>query len=278
MCEVRGAHVCGREPARPVEHPGLGVQARGGGVVRDPNLCARLLQLLQRFELRGARVRGRQKPNASPLLGMPPDGRQQRSDAGAPNERHDHVDAGRGRELRQQLLPNAGLIRGIGEQCRIQQRRPRRFDGLHGTVGEISRDLGEHVTCSDGPLRAYFALGDGCVDLIDERARQLDGGTHAVVWVDHGERALDDLGHVQRNAIPGLARPQRSSVRLQVLAKPLQLTKELFSDEGLVEAALEGHWSDGTTSASTTLGSWRPILRNQSRERAGSTALRVPVG
>ena len=98
--EVRRADVRGRVAALAVEDPRLRVEPRRRSVVRDLDLGAEPLQLVESALLRAVRVRRRQDPQRLACLAMPPQRVGQRPHAAPADERHDDVDRVRRRRPR----------------------------------------------------------------------------------------------------------------------------------------------------------------------------------
>ena len=75
-----------------MKQPGFGVQARTGRVIRDADVCAGLLEILQCSEFGRSGVGGGEYAQASPDVAMAVQQFQQRADAGPSNKCHQHVD------------------------------------------------------------------------------------------------------------------------------------------------------------------------------------------
>jgi len=129
-----------------MEDPGLRVQPRRGGVVRDLDLGAEPQQLVERA-LRGA-VRVGRSQDSQPLarLAMPPQHIDQRPHAAPTDERHHDVDRIRRRHLGAEFVPDRRLARRVGEDGRIEERRERAHDRLRAPVGETSQQRDQHAS------------------------------------------------------------------------------------------------------------------------------------
>ena len=113
--EIRRADVGGRETTAPLEDPGLGMQARGPGVVGDSDLCAEFGQLLEGLELRRAGEGGRQQPQTTSARDVVAERVAQRPNATPPDEGHDQLDPIRRVDLAQQLPRQRGLAGRVAE-------------------------------------------------------------------------------------------------------------------------------------------------------------------
>lgn len=82
---------------------------------------------------------------------------------------------------------------------------------------------------------------------VDEVADQLAGQQHAALRPlalrQHRHRALDDLGDMHRQAVGGVGVGQCGQKRQMARAELLDASTERFGQQGLVQAAGEGHGS-----------------------------------
>ena len=136
--EVRRADVGGRVAARPMEDPRLRVEARRGRVVRDADVGTEACELVERALLRAAGVRGREDAQPLALRAVAAKRVDERAHAAPPDECDHGVDRVGRAHLRAQLVNEARLTRGVGEDGRVEQRRQRPLDHVGSRVGTAS--------------------------------------------------------------------------------------------------------------------------------------------
>jgi len=98
-----------------MEQPCLGVEACAVGFVRHLDVGANLAHHIEGSSFCRTRIRRCQDAQRASGLTVSAQRLDQRSDAAAPNERHDHIDAISGMNLRENLATNARFSWCIGE-------------------------------------------------------------------------------------------------------------------------------------------------------------------
>jgi hypothetical protein len=158
---------------------------------------------------------------------------EQRRDPRPADERHHHVD-GVGRvNLGLQLPANVRLARGVGQQGGVEQRDQRLLDHLRAAVRTAREERAQHLRRRHRRVvgRAAGAAGDH----LDERSRQGDAGLHPLLVGEIGEGALDHAPQVQGDAVRRIGRPQVADPRHQRVRQGLQLARQAFRQQRLVE-------------------------------------------
>ena len=184
-----------------MEQPGLRVQPRGSGVVRDFDLGSETRQLVERAQLGAVRVRRRDEPKRLAVPTVATERIEHRVDSAQPNERHHDVDRVGRVDLGAKLVTDGRLPTRVRQERRVEQRRQRRFERLGGAVRPAPQDRGQHAggieRHVDVTVDRFALLGQQLDELLDD-AR---AGLGATLLGKRLDRPGHDCGEVARKAI-----------------------------------------------------------------------------
>jgi hypothetical protein len=97
-----------------VEEPGLRVESRGGEVVGDEDFGAELVELVEGEFFGGAGVGGGEDAEGAAVVAVVLEGGHHGADAAAADEGHHDVNPVGGVDLGEDLVADAGFVRGVG--------------------------------------------------------------------------------------------------------------------------------------------------------------------